>query len=53
MPPSFGEQLQVTILVDADHAHDRSLTGLIIFIGSTQKDKEQLQQALIMQNSLL
>lgn len=39
MPPPFGDPLQVTILVDADHAHDRStgrsLTGLIVFVGST------------------
>ncbi|GFH61249.1 gag-pol polyprotein [Chaetoceros tenuissimus] len=39
MPTPFGAPLQMTILVDADHAHDRltgrSLTGLIIFVGST------------------
>ncbi|GFH49047.1 hypothetical protein CTEN210_05523 [Chaetoceros tenuissimus] len=39
MPTPFGAPLQMTILVDADHAHDRltgrSLTGIIIFVGST------------------
>ena len=38
-PPSFGPILETTILVDSDHAHDkktrRSLTGLIVFVGST------------------
>ena len=39
MPKSFGPILSTTILVDADHAHDkktrRSLTGLLAFVGST------------------
>ena len=39
LPDAYGEPLQSSIQVDADHAHDlvtrRSLTGLIAFIGST------------------
>ena len=38
-PRPYGPILETTILVDSDHAHDqrtrRSLTGLIIFVGST------------------
>jgi len=38
-PPSFGPIMETVILVDLDHAHDkktcRSLTGLIVFVGST------------------
>ncbi len=38
-PRPFGETLQTSICVDADHAHDlktrRSITGLIAFVGST------------------
>jgi len=37
--PSFGPIMKTIILVDSDHAHDkktrRSLTGLIVFVGST------------------
>jgi hypothetical protein len=37
--PPYGQILETTILVDSDHAHDqktrRSLTGLIVFVGST------------------
>ena len=38
-PTPYGQVLETTILVDSDHAHDRksrrSLTGLILFVGST------------------
>ena len=38
-PAPYGHPLETTILVDSDHAHDkktrRSLTGLIVFVGST------------------
>ena len=37
--PPYGQILETTIIVDSDHAHDhktrRSLTGLIVFVGST------------------
>jgi len=39
LPEPYGHALETTILVDSDHAHDqktrRSLTGLIVFVGST------------------
>ena len=38
-PAPYWHPLETTILVDSDHAHDkrtrRSLTGLIVFVGST------------------
>ena len=38
-PKPYGRELQITFLVDSDHAHDcktrRSITGLIGFVGST------------------
>ncbi len=38
-PEAFGVPLETTIMVDADHAHDlvtrRSITGLLLFVGST------------------
>ena len=38
-PPPRGRELQVTVMCDSDHAHDqktrRSITGIIVFIGST------------------
>ena len=38
-PPARGRELQVTVLVDSDHAHDRktrrSITGIICYVGST------------------
>jgi hypothetical protein len=39
LPEPFGEELQSSVFFDADHAHDlktrRSITGLIVFVGST------------------
>ena len=39
LPPAFGPELETSIFVDADHAHDtktrRSITGMILFVGST------------------
>ena len=39
LPAPHGTPLEVTILVDADHAHDlltrRSLTGMLVYVGST------------------
>jgi Reverse transcriptase (RNA-dependent DNA polymerase) len=38
-PPAFGRELDTTVFFDADHAHDhvtrRSISGLIVFVGST------------------
>ena len=38
-PKPFGTPLETTIVVDSNHAHDlktrRSLTGIIVFVGST------------------
>ena len=38
-PPARGRSLQITFLVDSDHAHDkrtrRSITGIVGFVGST------------------
>ena len=39
LPPAYGRKLQITVLCDSDHAHDkstrRSITGIIVFVGST------------------
>jgi hypothetical protein len=38
-PMAFGKELDTTVFFDADHAHDhatrRSISGLIVFVGST------------------
>ena len=38
-PEAFGRELQTSVFFDADHAHDqktrRSITGIIVFVGST------------------
>ena len=38
-PTPYGRELSTTLMLDADHAHDkrtrRSLTGIITFVGST------------------
>ena len=38
-PPAYGSELETSIFVDSDHAHDittrRSITGIIQFVGST------------------
>jgi len=39
LPPPHGDAIQMTIYVDADHAHDqvtrRSVTGILVFIDNT------------------
>jgi primosomal protein N' len=39
MPTPFGKKAQITIYIDADHAHDtvtqRSVTAIILFIKNT------------------
>lgn len=39
LPDPYGEELDITCLVDADHAHDaatrRSISGFLIFVGRT------------------
>jgi len=39
LPTPYGSELQTSIFFDADHAHDHvtchSITGLILFVGST------------------
>jgi hypothetical protein len=39
MPTPFGKKAQITVYVDADHAHDtvtwRSVTAIILFINNT------------------
>jgi hypothetical protein len=39
LPVALGAELAVTVIVDADHAHDlatrRSISGLIVFVGRT------------------
>jgi hypothetical protein len=38
-PPAYGRELETSVFFDADHAHDhvtrRSISGLIVFVGST------------------
>ena len=38
-PTPFGDELQTSVFFDADHAHDhetrRSISGIIVFVGST------------------
>jgi hypothetical protein len=39
LPEAFGRELETSVFFDADHAHDhqtrRSITGIIVFVGST------------------
>jgi hypothetical protein len=39
LPEAFGRELETSVFFDADHAHDhqtqRSITGIIVFAGST------------------
>ena len=50
-PPSFGPPLQTSIMVDSDHAHDkktrRSLTGMLIYVGSTPVAWTSKRQATV------
>ena len=60
-PMAYGQELDTTVFFDADHGHDhvtrRSISGLIVFVGSTpviwiSKQQDVLQQAYTMRNSL-
>jgi hypothetical protein len=39
LPEAFGRELETSVFFDADHAHDHqtrhSITGIIVFVGST------------------
>jgi hypothetical protein len=39
LPKAFGREMETSVFFDADHAHDhqtqRSITGIIVFVGST------------------
>jgi hypothetical protein len=39
LPEAFGRELETSVFFDTDHAHDhqthRSITGIIVFVGST------------------
>jgi hypothetical protein len=39
MPTPYGKEMKMSVFFDADHAHDkktrRSITGIILFVGST------------------
>ena len=38
-PVAYGDELETSVFFDADHAHDhvtrRSISGLLVFVGST------------------
>jgi hypothetical protein len=39
LPEAFGRELETSVFLDTDHAHDHqtrcSITGIIVFVGST------------------
>ena len=50
-PEAFGEELETSIFFDADHAHDqatrRSISGIILFVGSTPVQWHSKRQGCI------